>query len=430
MTRLLFSLILFSGLVWSYPGKAEISIEITKGVEIAIPLAVVPFGWEQPHQLTVDVADVIQADLSRSGFFKVLPERDMLTQPSATEQVRFRNWQALGQDYLVIGKVTPAMNKYQVQFQLFDVYKGEQLMGYRMDVALSELRSAAHHISDMVLEKLTGKKGVFNSRIAYVTTHKQRTGKRRYQLKVADADGFQPKTIAESSEPIMSPGWSPDGKQLVYVSFERRRAAIYLQTLASGKREKLTGYKGINGAPAFSPDGKKLALTLSRDGSPDIYVLDLRTRKLQRITRNYAIDTEPSWSPDGSHIIFTSDRGGKPQIYSIPSTGGRATRLTFSGDYNAGAHYSKDGSQVVMVHANRGDYRIALMDVKTGAINVLTGGRLDESPSFPPNDTMILFAARQGGRSVLSAVSVDGSMQQHLVFDQGEIREPAWAPAL
>ncbi len=428
MIKSVFTLILFSFGFMPIMAQAELSIEITKGVESAIPIAIVPFAWEKNQPQGVDIADVIQADLSRSGYFKSLPERDMLTRPSSAEQIRFRNWQALGQDFLLIGQVKVIGKQYQVQFQLFDVYKGEQLMGYRLDVGENELRSSAHHISDLVFTKLTGRTAVFNSRIAYVTSHALSSGKKRYQLKIADADGFRPQTIAESTEPLMSPAWSPDGKQLAYVSFQRRRAAIYLQTLATGKRQKLTGFKGINGAPAFSPDGTKLALTLSRDGSPDIYVLDLKTRALQRLTKNYAIDTEPAWSPDGASIVFTSDRGGKPQIYSISSRGGRAKRLTFTGDYNAGAHYSRDGSKLVLVHANRGDYRIALMDVKSGAISVLSGGRLDESPSFAPNDTMILYAGQKAGRSILSAVSIDGGMQQELAFESGDIREPAWAP--
>ncbi len=408
--------------------QAGLTIEITKGVETAVPIAVVPFAWPAGSGETADMAAVIQSDLSRSGYFKTLPEHDMLTRPTEAEQVRFRNWQALGQDFLLIGQVGNQDGRYEVRFQLFDVYKGEQLMGYRLSVSAAELRRTAHHISDLVFEKLTGKQGVFGTRIAYVTSLAEANGKKLYKLQVADADGYSPITIARSSEPLMSPAWSPDGKRIAYVSFERRRAAIFIQTLATGKRERVSSIRGINGAPAFSPDGKQLAITLSKDGSPDIYILNLSSKSLRKLTKSFAIDTEPTWSPDGKSIVFTSDRGGKPQLYKIPSHGGRASRLTFDGEYNARARFSKDGKSIAMVHANQGDYRIAVMDLATRTVNVLTAGRLDESPSFAPNDTMILYASKKGRRAVLSAVSVDGSMHQKLVFDSGEVREPAWAP--
>ncbi len=408
--------------------RAELTIEITKGVETAVPIAVVPFGWQgAARQSPVNLSSVVKADLTRSGLFKALPASDMLTTPTETEKVRFRNWQALGQEYLVIGKVNQIDNRYQVQFQLFDVYKGEQLIGYRLTVPGSELRRTAHHISDLVYEKLTGKKGVFSSRIAYITSYTKANKRKLYKLLVADADGFNPKTIASSAEPLMSPVWSPDNKKIAYVSFENKRSAIYIQTLATGKRIKVAAYRGINGAPAFSPDGTRLALTLSKDGSADIYVLDLNKKSLMKVTKSYGIDTEPTWSPDGKTIVYTSDRGGKPQLYTVSSRGGRTSRLTFDGDYNAGAQFSPDGKSIAMVHANRGDYRIAVMDVATRTINVLTAGRYDESPSFSANGDMVLYASRKGNRSVLSAVSVDGKMQQSFTFDNGQVREPAWS---
>ncbi|NOR70500.1 MAG: Tol-Pal system protein TolB, partial [Methylomarinum sp.] len=232
--------------------RAELTIEITKGVETAVPIAVVPFGWQgAARQSPVNLSSVVKADLTRSGLFKALPDRDMLTTPTETEKVRFRNWQALGQEYLVIGKVNQIDSRYQVQFQLFDVYKGEQLIGYRLTVPGSELRRTAHHISDLVYEKLTGKKGVFSSRIAYITSYTKANKRKLYKLLVADADGFNPKTIASSAEPLMSPVWSPDKKKIAYVSFENKRSAIYIQTLATGKRIKVAAYRGINGAPAF-----------------------------------------------------------------------------------------------------------------------------------------------------------------------------------
>jgi TolB protein len=358
----------------------------------------------------------------------MMAEQSMPARPSKAAEVNFKEWQALGQSYMVIGQVIDAGGQYNVQFQLLDTYKSAQLLGYRMVSSSADLRRTAHHISDLIFEKLTGKKGVFSGRIAYITTTDLGNKQQSHRLQVADADGFNPQTIASSVEPLMSPSWSPDGKKVAYVSFERKSAAIYVQTLATGERVRVAEFPGINGAPAWSPDGTRLALTLSKDGSPDIYVLNLSTRALTKLTKSFAIDTEPSWSPDGSSIVFTSDRGGKPQIYMVPSQGGQEKRLTFSGNYNARASFSPDGRSLVMVHGNGNDYRIAVMDMATRSLNVLTGGRADESPSFAPNGAMILYASKKGRTGFLSAVSLDGKMQQKLVFNSGEVREPSWAP--
>ncbi|MDD1644225.1 MAG: Tol-Pal system beta propeller repeat protein TolB [Methylococcaceae bacterium] len=405
---------------------APLTIEITEGVESAVPVAVVPFASQGAP---VNISAVVNADLERSGYFKMMDEQGMPGRPSTVAAVNFKDWQAVGQNYLVIGQVVEAGGgQYNVQFQLLDVYSSGQLLGYRMTSSAADLRRTAHHISDLIFEKLTGKKGVFSGRIAYITTNNQGNKQQSHQLQVADADGFNPQTVASSVEPLMSPSWSPDGKKMAYVSFERKSAAIYVQTLATGERTRVAEFPGINGAPAWSPDGTRLALTLSKDGSPDIYVLNLSTRSLNRLTRSFAIDTEPTWSPDGGNIVFTSDRGGKPQLYIVPSQGGQEKRLTFSGDYNARASFSPDGKSLVMVHGNGNDYRIAVMELATRAINVLTSGRSDESPSFAPNGSMILYASKKGRTGFLSAVSLDGKMQQKLVFNSGEVREPAWAP--
>ena len=409
--------------------QAALTIEITEGVESAVPIAIVPFGQQNlASSMSVDLAKIIDSDLSRSGYFKTLAEKNMLTKPTQPDKVKFRNWQALGQEYLVIGQVTGAQGRYNIEFQLLDVYKGQQLMGYRMSVTAPELRRSAHHISDLVYEKLTGIKGVFNTRIAYITSVTKADKQKLYKLQVADADGYNPKTITSSAEPLMSPAWSPDGQKIAYVSFEQGSSAIYVQTLATGNRERVSAFPGINGAPSWSPDGTRLALTLSKDGSPDIYALNLASRALVKLTKNFAIDTEPNWSPDGRSIVFTSDRGGKPQLYIMPSYGGKVKRLTFEGDYNARGVFSPDGKSLAMVHANGGDYRIAVMDMSTRIVNILTEGRLDESPSFAPNGSMVLYASKKGNRGMLAAVSSDGSMRQKLVIDQGEVREPAWSP--
>ncbi|QWF72059.1 Tol-Pal system beta propeller repeat protein TolB [Methylomonas paludis] len=405
---------------------AGLTIEITKGSQTAVPISVVPFA-QQGSIGNVKLSDIINSDLAGSGFFKVLAEEDMLTKPSDPEKVNFKDWQVLGQDYLTIGQVQGNGGSFTIQFQLFNVQSGQMLMGYKLTAGAHELRRAAHYISDLIYEKLTGRKGAFNTRIAYVSTH-VRNGNKQYTLQVADADGYNPRTIAESPEPIMAPAWSPDGSKIAYVSFHTKRSEVWIQTLATGQRESVSSYRGINGAPAFSPDGSKLALTLSKDGSPDVYVLNLTNRSLTRLTAGLSIDTEPSWSADGTSIVYTSDQGGKPQLYLVPSTGGKSTRLTFNGDYNARGRFSSDGRSLVMVTANGGDYRIAVMDLASHTVNVLSDGRLDDAPSFAPNGSMVLFSANKGGRSVLSVVSTDGAMQQKLAFESGEVREPAWGP--
>lgn len=401
--------------------RAELTIDITESADSGTPVAVVPFA---SAGAPVDISSVLNADLARSGYFKMLAEQYMRSRPSSASAVQFPEWQALNQNYLVVGQVGGGTGgQYSVQFQLLDVLKSSQLLGYQMNSSAADLRRTAHQIADMIFEKLTGKKGAFSGRIAYVTNNKQQS-----QLQVADADGFNPQTIASSQEPLMSPSWSPDKSKMAYVSFERKTAAIYVQILATGQRKRVAEFPGINGAPAWSPDGNKLALTLSKDGSPDIYTLNLGSGSLTKLTKSYSIDTEPVWSPDGNNIVFTSDRGGKPQLYMVSSNGGGEKRITFSGDYNARASFSPDGKSIAMVHGNGGDYRIGVMDVGSKSINVLTTGPADESPSFAPNGTMVLYATKKGGTAYLSAVSLDGKMQQKLAFSNGGVREPAWAP--
>ena len=403
----------------------ELNIDITKAFETTVPIAVVPFA-ESASQ-PVDVSAVIKADLERSGYFNTLAEQEMLAQPTSANEVVFRDWQILGQEYLLVGRIQPTAGEYHIFFQLLDVAKSEQIMDYKITSGSNGLRRAAHQISDLIYEKLTGKKGVFGTKVAFVT-HRGGIGNKVYQLKVADVDGYNAKAIVSSREPIMSPAWSPDGSKIAYVSFESRRAAIFVQTLATGSRVKVASYPGINGAPAWSPDGRRLALTLSKDGSPDIYVLDLSSGQLVQLTRSAAINTEPTWSPDGSTIVFTSSQNGNPQLYKIASSGGSPARITFKGEYNAGATFSPDGTKLAMVHANGGSYKIAVMNFATGAIDVLTSGSLDESPSFSTNGSMVLYAARRGNNGVLSAVSIDGRIKQKLEFQSPEVREPAWAP--
>jgi TolB protein len=431
MKRLsLFSLLL---LLFLHQGvQARLTIEITGGSEGAQPIAIVPFATpEGGGALTEDVAAVISADLARTGRFRPMPRRDMVATPHTAEEVDLRDWRLLAMDNLVVGAVKPAaVGGYDVSFVLFDVFRGEQIAALTFGSSASELRYTAHRIADAIYERLTGSPGVAATRIAYVTAERGYDGGQRVTLKVADADGHNPQTIVSSRDPIMSPAWAPDGRRLAYVSFENRQTSIYIQELATGQRERVAAHKGINGSPAWSPDGRSMAMTLSKGGNPDIYILDLVSRDLRQVTDHFAIDTEPAWSPDGSHLIFTSSRGGQPQIYRVSAAGGAATRVTFDNDYNGRASYSPDGRNIVLVTRAGGSFRIALLDSRTGTMRSLSGGALDESPSFAPNGTMVIYATLHAGRGVLSAVSVDGAVSQRLSQGLGDVREPAWSPIL
>jgi TolB protein len=325
--------------------------------------------------------------------------------------------------------------QYKVNFRLFDILKGEQLLGYSFSATKSSLRSIAHRISDHIIENLTGLAGAFDARIAYVTAKhvmsKQGPGKKiKYYLQVADTDGYNPQTLLASDEPIMSPVWSPDGKHMVYVSFEHAKPEIYIHDIYTAKRKLITSFTGINGAPVWSPDGKKLALTLSKDGNPDIYILNISDKSLRRITKHWGIDTEAAWMPDGQSLIFTSNRSGKPQLYRVSlESNSRPQRLTFEGKYNANASVSKDGAMIAFVQGENNVFRIAVLHADTRFIQVLTDGPLDESPEFAPNGSMILYASQHKGKAVLAAVSTDGRHKQRLALSEGQVREPAWSSA-
>jgi len=416
-------------MAYSHLLRAELTIEITEGVQSAHTIAVVPFASPLGEQLKDDVAQLIGSDLARSGYFKVLDKNQMLTRPSQSAHVKFRNWEALGQDYLVIGEVTKDNNLYHVKMSLFDVYKKEQLKGLRVTVEASALRMSAHHLSDAIYEKLTGIPGVFTSRIAYVTSELNSQSKTKYNLYVADYDGANAISIAQSKEPIMSPSWSPKADKIAYVSFENKVSEIFVQTLATGERKSIAKYKGINGAPAWSPDGRQLALTLSKGGNSDIYILTLANKSLRKLTKSLAIDTEAAWSPDGKKILFTSDRGRRPQLYVMASNGqGVAERITFDGDYNARGSFSADGKSVVMVQGAQGNYRIAAQNLASRATTVISNGPHDESPSFAPNGQVIIYARRKGNDDILATVTLDGARKQDIQHTEGMVREPAWAP--
>ncbi|MDD3516939.1 MAG: Tol-Pal system beta propeller repeat protein TolB [Chromatiales bacterium] len=419
------------------PAQAALEIRITQGVEGALPVAIVPFGWPaQVGTSPLDVAAVVSADLHRSGLISPLPVARMPERPTRAAELDVRKWRQQRVDYVAIGQLIPASGgRYNVQFQLFDTISGEQLMGYSIPAEARTLRQAAHHVSDLIFERLTGKRGAFNTRVAFVSAQRSQQGgsvRSQYMLQVADADGYNPRTIFRSGQPIMSPMWSPDGRRLAYVSFEGRRPAIWVQNIDGGERQRIAAFPGINGAPAWSPDGSKIAMTLSKDGAPNIYVYDLPSQRLIQITNTNAIDTEARWMPDGRSLVFTSDRAGSPQIYQVGLDGQdyRARRLTFEGNYNAAVSVSPDGKTLAMVHGGGGRYRIATLNLHNGNFRVLTEGRLDESPSFAPNGSMILYATDDRGRGVLAAVSEDGRVRQELILQDAEVREPAWSPFL
>ena len=416
------------------PARAALTIQITEGVEGAQPIAVVPFATDKlKTPLPYDLVSIINNDLARSGRFAPMPEKDLVARPHDGGTVRFSDWRLLGMDYLLVGRVRQlgAVN-YEVQFQLFDVFKGEQITGISYPFVADDTRRMAHRISDIVYEKLTGQRGAFNTRIAYVTALAAANKKRKFHLNIADSDGFNEQTILDSTQPLMSPSWSPDGQQLAYVSFEAKRPQIFVQQVFSGQRQRITDFPGLNGAPVWSPDGKYLAMTLSKSGNPEIYLYQLATKQLTQLTRHPAIDTEPGWSPDGSKLVFTSDRGGKAQLYMLALSrnkpASRPRRISFEGDYNARGAFSPDGKHIAMVHGNRGRFQIAVLEIASNTLQVLTDSRLDESPSFAPNGSMIIYATDRNNRGVLAAVSVDGRVHQRLEVQQGDVREPAWSP--
>ncbi|QXA08053.1 Tol-Pal system beta propeller repeat protein TolB [Acinetobacter pittii] len=399
---------------------AQLYLEIAKAPDQAPKIAIVPFTNDN------GLYPIVETDLNRSGRFTSSSKN--LPANAAINQIQASDWQTADIPYVVTGQIKQTATGFEVHYQLYDVQKQQYILNELLNVPASRIRQAGHMVSDAIYQVLTGIPGDFSGRIAYVLRNPA-TPAERYTLQIADTDGEQPKTVLSSRDPILSPAWTPDAKKIAYVSFETKRPAIYLQDLSTGTREVLTSFRGLNGAPSFSPDGQSMLFTASMNGNPEIYQMDLSTRQVKRMTNDSAIDTEARYTPDGKSFIFTSDRGGSAQIYRYTFADGSVKRLTFKGSFNARGTLSADGKKIALVHRPSGSsYKVAIQDINTGITNILTPTSLDESPSFSPNGQMVVYATREGNRGLLSIMSTDGRFRMNLPSEQGEVREPAWAP--
>jgi TolB protein len=441
--------------------QAELNIEITQGMAGAVPIAVVSEADDVSSHAGIsfeEIANIVRNDLRASGRFQPLRHNQRPKNISSTA-IDHLAWQDMGVENLIIGNIEPrGPGRYTISFKLFDIFHNRAQAGTAVSNKLQQgevvlqasansdsdvlaaktyhgitpdrFRALGHHISDVIYERLTGVRGAFSTQIAYVVVTEVR-GRPHYRLEVADMDGYNPKTLVESKEPIMSPSWSPDGRNLAFVSFEHHRAEIFSLDVRTGQRKRLTNFPGINGAPAWSPDGQKMAVVLSKDGSPKVYVLDLASNQLEQMTRGYSIDTEPTWTQDGRSIYFTSNRGGRPQIYKVNTQNKRVARVTFNGEYNARPKITADGKYLVMIHRSKpGVFHIASQNLMNGELKILTDAKLDESPSLSPNGAMVLYGTKQSQRRVLGLVTIDGRGHLRLPAREGSVQEPAWSPFL
>lgn len=433
------------------PVHATLELHITEGIDSARPIAVVPFEWKGQGKLPTQIADVIASDLQRSGKFNPLPVSKMPQTPHKAVDVNYAQWAQLGVDALVLGTIALLPDgQYNIEYQLVDILKGKAagegdhlvnadgqltqqenphvILHNRKAVAESQLRLYSHRISDLVYEKLTGEKGAFLTRIAYVVIDDN--AEYPYQLRIADYDGYNELQVLKSKQPLMSPAWSPDSRHLAYVSFENGQAEIFIMNIYTGEREKIASYPRHNGSPRYSPKGDKLAIVLSKTGSLHLYLYDLKTKRLTRITHGRSNNTEPFWSADGNSLIFTSDRGGKPQIYRVDLISNDTRRITWQGSQNMGGQLTPDGKYLVMVHRSSDGYNIAKQDLESGVVEILTKTMLDESPSIAPNGSMVIYSSVHGKNNVLSLVSIDGRFKARLPLTNGRVRAPSWSPYL
>lgn len=409
-------------------GHAALTLEITQRLNDATPIAIVPFGGIDGGENT---GSIIRSDLDRSGTFSSLDPALLPGRPTSGAEMLPAVWQNVASDLVVVGSVSKlADGRFSFRYELLKKGGLERVIGESFVVDNSRWRDGAHYISDKIFKQVTGEPGIFSTKILYVNQYR-RDARTRYKLELSDIDGARQITLLDSVEPILSPTWSPNARQVAYVSFESRKPAIYVQNLVTRQRTKLTEFVGLNGAPAWSPDGRQMAMTLSRDGNPELYLMDIESKALTRLTNNPAIDTEPRWTSDGKSLIFTSDRSGGPQIYRLNIASGETKRLTFSGNFNARADISPDNRHLAMVHQNGpSSYAIAVQDLSNGIFGILTDTPLDESPSFSPNSRMVVYATRKGRMGVLGIMSLDGRFKLRLPAVDGEVREPVWSPYL
>ncbi len=435
----------FLPLLFSVNAQAVLDLQLTQGVQGAIPIAIVPFAGQTDAQAPNNVAGVVNADLQNSGRFRLMSQGDMKQTPNSADQVDFSYWQKQNMDNMVVGSVQSAGGgRYRVQYQLVNVYADKSAgdkktsgPGWQNSVVLSDsftvsgdqLRGLAHHISDAVYQKLTGDRGIFSTKIAYVTAQQSPRGS-LYTLEVSDMDGYNPKPLLKSNQPIMSPSWSPDAKRLAYVSFEQGRPTVYVQDLASGGRQLVSDFPGLNSAPDWSADGRRLALVLTQTGNPKIFTMSIGSKQVSEVTSGDSIDTEPTWAPGDRFIYFTSSRGGGPQIYRVSPGSSDVKRITFEGSYNASPSLSADGQTLTMLNGNNNQFNIAVQDIASGRYTILTRSGDAQSPSIAPNGKMIIYSTRSGGRGVLGMVSTDGRVRLILPSREGDVREPAWSPFL
>jgi TolB protein len=405
--------------------QAQLTIEIIGGGANQIPIAVLPFAGESA--LPQSITEIVEQDLSRSGRFRAIFVGGVSPVPTDIAQVDFPQWKSRLADALLIGEAKRLPDgRFEVRFRLLDVLKQSQIGGIAFTLTVAQVRLTAHKIADFVYEKLTGERGVFSTRIAYIVKQGP-----RYELRVADADGQNAQSILISPEPIMSPAWSPDGTRMAYVSFQNKKPILFVQNLSANKQPApVANYRGSNSAPAWTPDGKQLAAVLTKDGGSQIYLMNADGTNLRRITFSGGIDTEPFFTPDGQSIYFTSDRGGSPQIYRMPVGGGEAVRISFEGDYNVSPRVSPDGKTLAYISRVSGRFQLMAMDLESKQIQTLTDGQRDESPSFAPNGRIILYASDVDNRGVLAAVSSDGRFKQRLGIQAADVREPSWGPFL
>jgi len=426
-------LLLLASYFYAGSANAALDLELTKGVASAVPIAVVPFKSET--QPPVDISAVIASDLNNSGEFNVTPFSELKYHPSTVDAIKINPWRKQNVNDVVIGQIERAgLNKYKVTYSLVDLYAKKDnsvLLNEEYTVSKEKLRALAHHISDKVYLALTGEEGIFSTKIAYVLEQNNPGEATKYSLEVSDFDGHNANPILISSQPIMSPAWSPDGTKIAYVSFETYLPQIYISDVATGKRKLITSFKGINGAPSWSPDGKKLAVALSKgSNNPNIYTFDLATQQTHKITDSWAINTEPTWAPDGKSLLFTSDRGGSPQIYQVNIKNKLVQRLTYKGAYNATAAYAPDGKNIILLHGEHGNYNVGLLDLKTGNVKDLTHSGKNQSPSISPNGKLVVFASEHGEQGVLGIVSMNGKVSLRIPDENGSVQEPAWSPYL